>query len=223
MRGDVDKGNCAREQLKLWETMLEFRIKMQKCLVGSNKMPQSEQLKSYREDKEFSKQLDKTTSNLGNLLNKMLDLQETLLKGFPETKDLLKGGGSAKSVESPEDDPMDEEIPSDTDDEQQENEESDEGEKQEVKPRKMRKLEDYEKILDKRHKCYRDYRNGTVQKWNDRVRVASGSIKKGLNQAVVKQIEFALSDRPKLLKRTRLKRSDYEIIGKNVSINLLVF
>ncbi|XP_022920795.1 protein AATF [Onthophagus taurus] len=203
--GQLKKGLCIRTQLNIWENLLEMRIQMQKCLVASNKMPQKETYNQILEHTDFKKKVNETKNSLSNTLNKLLELQSLVWKKYPDTKNLLKPAKSAsKSEES------DEEIPSDSDVESDTNESEDE-----IKPPKKRvKLLDYEKILDERHKNYQDYRNSTIQKWNDKTIIGS---KSDLQHSVLNQINHILTDRSRLIKRTQTKRSNYEIIGEKDS------
>ncbi|KAG5881302.1 hypothetical protein JTB14_016173 [Gonioctena quinquepunctata] len=84
----VKKGMCVRNQLSIWENLLEMRIQTQKCLVAANKMPRKDKFKEIK-----------------------IELDRNSPIKYPETKKLLKNHG--KAVEDPED----EEIPSDTEDE----------------------------------------------------------------------------------------------------------
>uniref|UniRef100_A0A0C9QJW3 Aatf protein n=1 Tax=Fopius arisanus TaxID=64838 RepID=A0A0C9QJW3_9HYME len=86
---DIDKGQAVREQLKLWEHLLEMRIQFQKCLVTSNQLPQFDSYKKFTPDKEFVKNKDETTSKLTNLLEGLLQVQEKLFRNNSETKSLL--------------------------------------------------------------------------------------------------------------------------------------
>lgn len=212
VRAEIDKGNSVRGQLGIWENLLEMRIKLQKCLVSSNKMPQFDVQKSLRRDKNFTKSTNESKKNLSVLLDNLLELQNTLLKNYPETKQLGKGKetGNENGREN------DEEILSDTDEEEMfDGKEEEEEEETGSMPRKKRKLGDYESLISKNHGLYTNYRNSVIQKWNDKTRVAVGNVNnKGSSQPVVKQIEFILSDKSKLRKRTQLKRSEYKILGK---------
>ena len=224
VKADIDKGNCVRSQLNLWENLLEIRIKLQKCLFTSNQMPQFDDCKSFKENSEYATKTDESTSKLKLLLNNMLQLQHSLLKQYPETKNLSAQSKKRKAEESIDkemmntDEEMDEEIPSDTEDENEEEDASisskDTGDTIKGVLSKKLKLDDYEKILSEHHKSYMGYRNSVIQKWNEKTRIASGKLNKGMDQTTLKQIEFALNDREKLRKRTQLKRSEYIIIGK---------
>ncbi|XP_053989505.1 protein AATF [Hylaeus volcanicus] len=220
LKADIDKGNCVRSQLKLWESLLEMRIKLQKCLITSNKMPQHDAHEILK-DVDYTKKVEETKSNLKLLLNNLLQLQNLFLRQYPETKNLSAQSKKRKAEESIDKEEInedeDEEIPSDTEDEDEKEtsvsrENADEISKN-VFIKKLR-LDNYEKILNENHKLYTEYRNSVIQKWNEKTRIASGKLDKAMNQTTLKQIEFALSDKEKLRKRTQLKRSEYKIIGK---------
>lgn len=238
MRADIEKGNCVRTQLRFWESLLEMRIKLQKCLTVSNQMPQHNVSKDFKTDVEYSKTVDETKSKLNVLLSNMLQLQTFLLKQYPETKNLSTNGRKRKADESIDkdiinaEDPMDEEIPSDTEDENEnenesenrnesKNESSDEHMQDVDKnaSRKTMKLNNYERILNDNHNSYVEYRNTVIHKWNEKTRLANGKLNKGANETTLKQIEFALNDKDKLRKRSRLKRSEYKIMGKTESVD----
>ncbi|XP_017755559.1 PREDICTED: protein AATF [Eufriesea mexicana] len=212
VRTDIEKGNCVRNQLKLWESLLEVRIKLQKCLITSNQLPQYNVYKDFKTNTEYMKTANEMTNKLKTLLNNMLQLESFLLKQYPETKSLPALKKKRKAEESTDkianaEDSIDEEIPSSTEDENTEDIDKN------VSKKKL-KLYNYEKILNDNHKSYIEYRNSVIQKWNEKTRIASGKLNKGMNESMLNQIEFALNDKEKLYKRSRLKRSEYKIIGK---------
>lgn len=219
VKAEIEKGNCIRNQLKLWENLLEMRIKLQKCIVTSNEMPQYDTHKKLRSDVNFAKSVNDTKAKLTQVLNNMLQLKDLLLKQYPETKNLFTSSKKKKTEENAnEDNSMDEEIPSDTEDElgsekESTNEEAAE-EAEEPVPRKLPKYNDYEKILRESHTSYAQYRDSVIRKWNDKTRIATGTLNKSSGQTTLKQIEFATSNMSKLRKRTQLKRSEYNILGK---------
>lgn len=146
-----------------------------------------------------------------------------LYKNFPETKNLSTKKQSADTEPDKKGD-SDEEIPSDTDNEEIPSDtEGEEEEKQEVKSPKTcikpnstrkRKLEEYDKELTVSHKAFKPFRDTTIQKWNDKTRLATAAnIKNAPTNTILQQISYILSDREKLIKRTQLKRSEYDIIG----------
>ncbi|XP_050475464.1 protein AATF [Bombus huntii] len=222
IRADIEKGSCVRNQLKLWENLLEMRIKLQKCLITSNQMPQHDVYQNFKMDAEYTKTADEVKNKLKILLNNMLQLQTFFLKQYPETKNLSMSNKKRKAEESTDEianteDPMDEEILSDTEDENEDKDTISDKYKESFNKNvfsKKLKLKDYEKILNDNHKSYIEYRNSVVQKWNEKTRITSGKLNKGMSETTLKQIEFALNDKEKLLKKSRLKRSEYKIVGK---------
>lgn len=146
-----------------------------------------------------------------------------LLQKFPETKSLssnkqILDGKSAKSN----DHESDEEIPSDTDNEEipsdTETEDNVAEDKKENIPKKTtqrkRKLADYDSDLASSHKAFKPFRDATIQKWNEKTRLATAAnIKNTPTNTILQQISFILSDRNRLIRRTQLKRSEYHIIG----------
>jgi len=227
VKAEREKGNCVRNQLKLWENLLQVRIKLQKCVVTSNQMPQYDTHMKYRSDAKCAKTIDETKAKLAQILNNMLQLKDLLLKQYPETKTLQIGSKRKKIEEKNDDDEnanendsMDEEIPSDTEDELGSEKESsingDAKEPEEPVPRKLPKYNDYEKILTEGHNSYAQYRNSIIKKWNEKTRITTGTVNKNSGQSTLKQIEFAMDNMSKLRKKTQLKRSEYDILGKSI-------
>lgn len=220
VRAEVEKGNCVKNQLKLWENFLEIRIKLQKCLVTSNQMPQYDTHKKLRSDVSFAKGVNEAKTKLALLLDNMLQLTDLLLRQYPETKD-LSSSSKRKKVNEDEntnaDSPIDEEIPSDTEDEVENEGESSANEEAEPVPRKRLKYNDYKNVLQKRHNSYAEYRDSIIKKWNEKTRIATGALNKSSDQTTLKQVEFVLSDMNKLRKKTQLKRSEYNIVGRSSS------
>ncbi|XP_043488089.1 protein AATF [Polistes fuscatus] len=229
VKEEMEKGQCIKNQLRIWESLLEMRIKLQQCLAESNQMPQYDTHKSYRRDADFMKRTNEAKSKLTLLLDNMLNLQKTLLKQFPETKSINGSKKVDEEEQNDKDDSMDEEIPSDTEDEGEEKEaevsdknvdSSNESNTKENNALKRKsKFVEYEKILNKRHKSYVNYRNSVISKWDEKTRMATTQLKKGTSHTTIERIDFALSDKVKLLKMTQLKRSEYDVIGKSVPVS----
>lgn len=160
-----------------------------------------------------------------NYIFRLLTLQSFLLRKFPETKTL----STTKEVKAEQKqlEKSDEEIPSDTDNEEipsdTENEEDLEDNKIKIKHDtklnasggiRKRKLTDYENHIAESHKKFKSFRDSTIQKWNEKTRIATAAkIKNAPTNTILQQISYILSDRDKLIRRTQLKRSDYDIIG----------
>lgn len=65
---------------------------------------------------------------------------------------------------------------------------------------------------------YKPHLDATLSKWSNKVQLANGiplnKKFKAVNQDVHQQIQQAMSDKDRLLQRTRLVRGDYELIGR---------
>lgn len=79
---DIKKGVCVQNQLKIWEKLLEVRIKSQKMLISANSMPDFDahlELSTMK-DSTFSEKVEKTCDGIYGLLDNLLEIQETLIK-----------------------------------------------------------------------------------------------------------------------------------------------
>ncbi|XP_017771666.1 PREDICTED: protein AATF-like [Nicrophorus vespilloides] len=200
---EMSKGIHVRNQLHIWEKILEMRIQMQKCMSAANKMPQKEVYKEMKSSEEFSNKVEETQKSVSLVLGKLLDLHKVCIAKFPESKKVLKG--KVEEIVS------DEEIPSDTEDEKEESEE--EVDEPLKKKQKLTPVKDMVDVFEK----YKPYRNNVIQKWNEKTNIVVA--KNAGTQSVLKQIEHNLSDREKLIKRTQVKRTDYRILGKEIPEN----
>lgn len=92
---------------------------------------------------------------------------------------------------------------------------------------KRRKLSEYPEILEKQYKEYIPYRDGVIQKWNDRTKIASGKFAKSnfsaFDQPILKQIEQIMSEKHRLIQKTYMKRSQYDIIGEEPKETQVIF
>ncbi|XP_053384317.1 LOW QUALITY PROTEIN: protein AATF-like [Mercenaria mercenaria] len=213
---EVAKGQAAKQQLGLWDTLLEGRIKLQKAVSIVNQLPQKEAWRDFSETSEtFEEEAGKAQQALGHLLGSLVHLQDILLHQNAETRNILEGKqANTKKHTVPEDDD-DEEIPSDTDEEM---------DKQDDKPmstttvrKRKLKFDEYPDVLKKRHCSFQEYRNATIQKWYDKTRLAAGKVKgksfSAFDQSAVVQINQILADKERLIKRTQLKRTVYRVLG----------
>lgn len=202
----LNKGFCVRNQLIKWESLLEMRIQMQKCLMAANKLPQKSHFMLLdKEGEGFKDKAKEVRTNVEKLLEKLMQLQDLGIKQYPETKRLTKGKEAEKENGSGEE--SDEEITSSSDSE------GDSGsENLDKPPAKRRKLNDFETDICTIHDKYKDYRNQTIENWNSKTRSA---VVKNSSQphSVVSQINYILSDKNKLIKKTQLKKSEFHILG----------
>uniref|UniRef100_A0A182IJD7 Uncharacterized protein n=1 Tax=Anopheles atroparvus TaxID=41427 RepID=A0A182IJD7_ANOAO len=181
----VNKGLAVQNQLKLWERMLEMRIKLQPCLITANSLPQAnvyEKLQS--ESQEFRDKAEQTSKTVAEVMDRFLALQETLLEQFSETKELLKSGSKRK------------------------------GSLKKASKSKRIALDEYEQSLSGRTNDMADYRNSVLMKWHDRTKVASSVRNQKQSLSVLRKIEESLINREELVRKTQLYRGGYTVCGR---------
>ncbi|XP_028563193.2 protein AATF isoform X1 [Podarcis muralis] len=205
---EVAKGKAVKNQIALWDQLLEGRIKLQKVLLTANQLPQPDTFLEFKKrgGQEFAAALKNNHKALKALLRTLVDLQDELLHQYSGTRHLVDGEQGKEE--------SNEEIPSgDDDDDQAERED-----KERKRPRKRKLgMDDYPEFAAKRFADFRSYRNSTLQKWHDRTKLASGKLGKGFGafeRSILTQIDHILMDRERLLRRTRTKRSAYRVLGK---------
>ncbi|XP_032072474.1 protein AATF isoform X2 [Thamnophis elegans] len=204
---EVAKGKAVKNQIALWDQLLESRIKLQKALLIANQLPQPDTFPEFKKKggQEYSNVLKNSYKALKALLRSLVDLQDELWLQNSGTRHLVAG---QKKEES------DEEISSGSDEAEEE--------KRVVRrpPKRKLEMEDYPEFAAKRFADFRAYRNNTLQKWHDRTKLASGKLGKGFGafeRSILTQVDHILMDKERLLRRTQTKRSAYRVLGKTAS------
>lgn len=67
---EAKKGACVRNQLLIWEGLLEMRIHLQRCMNTANMMPMAEKYGELKENKEFEEESNATINNIATVLDK---------------------------------------------------------------------------------------------------------------------------------------------------------
>uniref|UniRef100_A0AAQ4RFT3 Apoptosis antagonizing transcription factor n=1 Tax=Gasterosteus aculeatus aculeatus TaxID=481459 RepID=A0AAQ4RFT3_GASAC len=202
---EVEKGKAVKDQLALWDQLLEGRIKIQKALVTANQLPQTQTFPEFkrRGGAELAGELKNTHKALKALQRSLLELHDQLLYQNADTRAIALG--------TPEAPGEDEEII------------SDENEDQEAPPHMggapKRKLEtaEYPDFMAKRFAAFQPYRNATLQKWHDKTRLIMGKSSKGFgafDRNILTQVEQVLMDNERLVRRTQTRRSEYRVLGQ---------
>ncbi|XP_007464952.1 PREDICTED: protein AATF isoform X2 [Lipotes vexillifer] len=204
---EVEKGQAVKNQIALWDQLLEGRIKLQKALLTTNQLPQPDVFPIFKDKggPEFASALKNSHKALKALLRSLVELQEELLFQYPDTRYLVDG--TKPKAES------EEEISS------EDEELIEEKQQQQRRAPAKRKLEteDYPSFMAKRFADFTVYRNRTLQKWHDKTKLASGKLGKGFGafeRSILTQIDHILMDKERLLRRTQTKRSIYRVLGK---------
>ncbi|MED6287720.1 hypothetical protein CHARACLAT_019107 [Characodon lateralis] len=200
---EVEKGRAVKNQLALWDQMLEGRIKIQKALVTANQLPQPPTFPEFkrRGGAEYAGALKNTHKALKALQRSLLELQDQLLYQSPDTRPMAVGKPQAGSVE---------EMNSDGDDEGRSAQEA-------GAPKRKLDMAEYPDFMAKRFAAFQPYCNATLQKWHDKTRLTMGKSSKGFGafeRNILTQVEQVLMDKERLLRRTQTRRSEYRVLGK---------
>lgn len=195
---EVQKGQAVKNQLALWDQLLEGRIKIQKAVVTANQLPQPLAFPEFkrRGGGELAAELKKTHKALKALQRSLLELHDQLLLQSVETRSIAQG----------EEEEEEEEIHS------EEEEEEERG-----APKRKLEMAEYPDFMAKRFAAFQPYRNATLQKWHDKTRLTMGKSSKGFgafDRNILTQVDQVLMDQERLLRRTQTKRSEYRILGK---------
>jgi len=214
---EVEKAISIRNQLNLWDSLLQCRIKLQKTLTAANKLPQYNILEHFitQGGSKFKAEIHRTKHVVATLLGNLLAFQTKLLKSYPETRNLEKKTTSECSTRE-----VDEEISSDSGEEEVNESSDNEVQEQKEHDTKHQSFEHYAELISQHHKKYSEYRNAVIQKWNDKTRVLVGKVSSRnfstFEQSTLKQIEQILSSRQRLIQRSQLKRSSCNILGQEL-------
>uniref|UniRef100_A0A8C6J1G4 Uncharacterized protein n=1 Tax=Melopsittacus undulatus TaxID=13146 RepID=A0A8C6J1G4_MELUD len=184
---EVEKGKAVKNQLALWDQLLEGRIKMQKALMTVNRLPQPDTYPAFR--KEGGQEFDNAVENSWVVVKGLLRIHTCCLRE------------------------IDDEIPSSSDEEKVDKGQ----EKRRSLPKRKLKLEEYPEFIAKRYADFRTYRNSVLQKWHEKTKLASGKVGKGFGafeRSILTQIDHIMMDKERLLRRTQTKRSVYTVLGK---------
>ncbi|KAM3933708.1 protein AATF [Leptodactylus fuscus] len=205
---DVAKGKGIKNQIAIWDQLLEGRIKLQKVLALANQLPQLNMFALLKKEggAEVLTPMTNSYKALKELMRSLVQLQDELLFQFPETRYLIDGNKSK--------DDSDEEIPSDDDDIK---DEALAIEKITRPAKRKLEMKDYPEFMAKRFADFHTYRNNTLQKWHDKTKL-TGKIGKGFagsERSILMQVEQIMMDKERLLRRTQTKRSIYRILGKS--------
>ncbi|XP_054856948.1 protein AATF [Eublepharis macularius] len=208
---EVEKGRAVKNQIALWDQLLEGRIKLQKALLTANQLPQPSTFPEFKKrgGQEFASAVKDNYKALKALLRSLVDLQDELLYQYSGTRHLVADGQCVEEEST-------EEIPSGSDEE---------GEREDMTRKRLPKrllkrklaMDEYPAFAAKRFTEFQAYRNSTLQKWHDKTKLASGKVGKGFGafeRSILTQIDHILMDKERLLRRTQTKRSVYRVLGK---------
>ncbi|XP_029002480.1 protein AATF [Betta splendens] len=204
---EVEKGKAVKNQLALWDLLLEGRIKIQKALVTANQLPQPLTFPEFKRNGgvEFVGALKNSHKALKALQRSVLELHDHLLCQNTDTRPIALGSLGAQS--------QDEQIKSVEESSVQENR----------VPKHKLEMAEYPTFMAKRFAAFQPYCNTTLQKWHDKTRLCISKNTKGFgafDRNILTQVEQVMMDKERLLRRTQTRRSEYRVLGKKESFDL---
>ncbi|XP_061592941.1 protein AATF [Cololabis saira] len=204
---EVEKGKAVKNQLSLWDQLLEGRIKIQKALVLANQLPQPQTFPDFqrRGGAELPGALKTTHKAVKALQRSLLELHGQLLLQNPDTRGVPEGKLQAHKG--------DEMVTSDDDDDEEDMRAAqDSG----ATKRKV-DMAEYPVVMAKRFAAFDPYCSTVLQKWDDKTKLTIGKSSKGFGafeRNILSQVEQVLVDRERLVRRTQTRRSEYSVLGK---------
>ncbi|XP_026200992.1 protein AATF [Anabas testudineus] len=198
---EVEKGKAVKNQLALWDQLLEGRIKIQKALMTANQLPQPPTFPEFKRSGgvEFAGALKNAHKALKALQRSLLELHDQLLYQNADTRPIALGEKGAQSD--------DEEMGSN-------DELSAQGS---GAPKRKLEMAEYPDFMAKRFAAFQPHCNATLQKWHDKTRLTMGKSSKGFgafDRNILTQVEQVLMDKERLVRRTQTRRSEYRVLGK---------
>ncbi|KAG0056867.1 hypothetical protein BGZ83_003161 [Gryganskiella cystojenkinii] len=185
---DVEKGAHVKAQMLLWETLLDTRIRLQKSVALINTFPQPATYNEFMTN-DSAEPLEESKHNLRSFIDTLITLRTSLLRKIPDVKVSKSNKRQLSDLEDEESRNIDEDS------------------------WQTKAWKDIEGLDE----GWRSYRNNTLEKWSNKVQIASGiplnKKFKAMNQGIMTQISQTMVDKERLLKRTQLKRSEYHILG----------
>jgi len=86
----VEKGKHVKNQLKIWERLLEMRIKTQKLVQIGNSFPSGDTYSDLTKNSEFKSATANTATTLIDLIKNLQTLKSNLLENYPETRPIKR-------------------------------------------------------------------------------------------------------------------------------------
>ncbi|GAA5834627.1 hypothetical protein JCM3766R1_003622 [Sporobolomyces carnicolor] len=190
---DVEKGRDVKKQLAFCDNLLESRIRLQKATAAANLLPQPLLAPTYFSHPDLASDVQQTFSELASLSEELFSLRAQI---FQENEKLEVEDGFGESRK-------------------RKRRAVDEGDTDDWMFDTLKDIAQLESTME-------PFLRQTVTKWSDKVLAASGqsltsSSKKfkAINQNSMAQIDHSLSssERERLMKRTRVRRSEGKVVG----------
>ncbi|KAI9331951.1 apoptosis-antagonizing transcription factor [Obelidium mucronatum] len=208
--GDVEKGRNVKAQMAIWESLLDVRINLQPALTSANTLPLPSEFEYFRNPNIVSKTSLTNTSNaisdattlVTSLIHDLISFRASLASQNDTV--VLTPRNFATNVLKKR---KRSETEDDEDDEDNNNTSNDDDDDSGDSPDSLwSQITAFDSAFD-------PFRDATIDKWSNKVmasavaNVNQGKKFKAINQSALVQIRAILSDKERLVKRTRLVRS----------------
>ncbi|KAL7747834.1 rRNA-processing protein bfr2 [Sorochytrium milnesiophthora] len=184
-RTEEDKSRHVKQQMAIWDQLLDLRIRLQKAVTVANQAPRSDVLPTFVNDSTTGvEESSRISELLGDVQKELVTAMQRLVKVqcdkmAPAHPDVRKV--AAKSTKRSYDDMTADELWT--------------AEQQFLAG-------------------FRSFRDTSLDKWHDQVHGTDMSNKfKAINQTTSHQIATVMNDRERLLRRTQLKRAPVRLLG----------
>ncbi|KAJ3025559.1 UNVERIFIED_CONTAM: hypothetical protein HDU68_007005 [Siphonaria sp. JEL0065] len=202
--GDVEKGRNVKAQMALWESLLDVRINLQPALTSANTLPLPDEFHAFLHPDVVSKS---TLTNTTNAISTATSLITSLIQDLLTIRATLAAQNDTVSL-TPSNFATTHLKKRKRSDEEDEDEESDDMETEDnvSTDTLWSQITAFDSAFD-------PFRDATIEKWSNKVmasavaNVNQGKKFKAINQSALTQIRAILSDKDRLVKRTRLVRS----------------
>jgi protein AATF/BFR2 len=188
------KSVSVKNQLEIWEKLLEVRIKSHKLLLTANSLPLPDAHDRLTKSEEFANAAEKTFQGVEKLLTQLQSFQQLMCSRFPETKELTltPAGKKRKSTSKA------------------------------APESKVQRLDTAASAVAENYSTFWTYSQPVLQKWHDRTNViAISKAKHAAGSAnLLKNIEDSMINRTELVKKTRAYRGGYDVFDWKNSLHL---
>ncbi|KAJ3206907.1 hypothetical protein HK099_000398 [Clydaea vesicula] len=195
-KASTEKGMHLKNQMSIYDSVLDTRIKLQQMLAIGNRFPQYDNYTQIinPENSTLMESIKSASNELKCLIDELLELRMSVLKNNTQVAPQVM-----------------EKFP------------------ENLKKRKRLELDDAENIdetlknfwtsMQGFDSSFLPFRDEVIEKWYNKIKSAGGGALlnkkfKAVDQSTLTQIRVTLMDHDRLIKRTRLKRSNYNVIGK---------
>ncbi len=203
---EFERSTAASAQREFLDCLLEFRIRLQKPLSIANRLPRQHMVSAFASlSPEYLKKREGAIEACGTTLHSLLLLRSKLSSQFPGCQPVAAIPAEDFKIGSKRSAHVSVSLPPHA---------------QCFRPYELTGVQDLVDFAVKRvsesDEQLSTFRDTTIDKWNMQANgslFAAGPKLKALNRTVVEQVRSVMADEDSAMKRVRLKRSQYRVIG----------